>query len=105
MPAIIPTLDFKIGIVGFEQTACVALPMHTGTNFRWVPNDGWLHLSNTHVGVMDPGGPPGHMTYDVYAVKLADNAIKGVGGFGLAEGGKGPITQVAHIEADLLLQK
>jgi hypothetical protein len=104
MKEFMPTLFFEVK-TNIDGTATIALPVHAGTNYTWIPANNILGLQIKQLGVLDPAGPPGHTVYTVFQAEVVPEHLIGTGTIGLTEGGKGPIVQVAHLKVERLLLK
>jgi hypothetical protein len=91
------SLTIRIQVSGLSNVF-VSLPVAAETGLRWVPNDDFLGLENEPVGVLDPGGAPGHEVLSVFRCRLTERYMIGSGSFNLADEARGVREQVAYVE-------
>jgi hypothetical protein len=74
-----PVLSFAITTAQFAGAASVALTVSSGANYQWQPATDFQGLTCQSVGSADPGGPSGHLFYQVFACQLAAGQATGQG--------------------------
>lgn len=82
MSKFVSTLDYDCKTIGPERQTSVALPMTLGTPFSWRVTRSF-GLNVTKVGMLDPGGPPGHVVYVVFNCEVEQCYYVGFANFSL----------------------
>ena len=69
MSELVATLDYDCTTVGFSRQTSIALPLVSGAPGQWLPTR-VFGLDIIDQGTFDPGGPPGHTVFAVFACQV-----------------------------------